>query len=401
MLINRENYIEKIEPFLNKPVVKVISGMRRIGKSSIVKLIIQKLKQEGTSDENILYINKESLEFDFIKTYKDLDNYVKDKLIKAKGKKYLFIDEVQEIEKWEKAILSFLANNLADIFITGSNSRLLSSEISTLLRGRYVEFRIYSLTFKEFLSFRLQPQDIESEFRNYLRYGGLPGIHMLSLDNETQVFEYLNAILNTVLYKDLMERYKIREPEALGRILKYVFDNLGNITTARSISNFLKNQRLKLTVDTTMNYLNFMEATFLISRVKRFDLKGKRFLETYEKIYPADAGLRHGLIGYSDKDISQILELIIYNELRSRGYNVYIGVFDNREVDFVAEKGREKLYIQVCYLLANEAIKNREFGNLLKIKDNYPKMVISMDKFYPEEYSGIRHKYLIDFLLEK
>jgi len=401
MLINRENYIKKIEPFLNKPVVKIISGMRRIGKSSIIKLIIQKLKQEGISDENILYINKESLEFDFIKTYKDLDNYVKGKLIKAKGKKYLFIDEVQEIEKWEKAILSFLTNNLADIFITGSNSRLLSSEISTLLRGRYVELRIYPLTFKEFLNFRLQPQDIESEFRNYLRYGGLPGIHMLSLDNETQVFEYINAILNTVLYKDLMERYKIREPEALGRILKYVFDNLGNVTTARSISNFLKNQRLKLTVDTTMNYLNFMEAAFLISRVKRFDLKGKRLLEIYEKIYPADAGLRHGLIGYSDKDISQILELIIYNELRSRGYNVYIGVFDNREVDFVAEKGPEKLYIQVCYLLADEATKNREFGNLLKIKDNYPKMVISMDKFYPEEYNGIKHKYLIDFLLEK
>jgi hypothetical protein len=401
MLINRENYIKKIEPFLNKPVVKVISGMRRIGKSSIIKLIIQKLKQEGISDENILYINKESLEFDFIKTYKDLDNYVKGKLIKAKGKKYLFIDEVQEIEKWEKAILSFLTNNLADIFITGSNSRLLSSEISTLLRGRYVELRIYPLTFNEFLNFRLQPQDIESEFRNYLRYGGLPGIHMLSLDNETQVFEYINAILSTVLYKDLMERYKIREPEALGRILKYVFDNLGNVTTARSISNFLKNQRLKLTVDTTMNYLNFMEAAFLISRVKRFDLKGKRLLEIYEKIYPADAGLRHGLIGYSDKDISQILELIIYNELRSRGYNVYIGVFDNREVDFVVEKGQEKLYIQVCYLLADEATKNREFGNLLKIKDNYPKMVISMDKFYPEEYNGIKHKYLIDFLLEK
>ncbi|MCI4444456.1 MAG: ATP-binding protein [Candidatus Aminicenantes bacterium] len=401
MLINRENYIKKIEPFLNKPVVKVISGMRRIGKSSIIKLIIQKLKQEGISDENILYINKESLEFDFIKTYKDLDNYVKGKLIKAKGKKYLFIDEVQEIEKWEKAILSFLTNNLADIFITGSNSRLLSSEISTLLRGRYVELRIYPLTFNEFLNFRLQPQDIESEFRNYLRYGGLPGIHMLSLDNETQVFEYINAILSTVLYKDLMERYKIREPEALGRILKYVFDNLGNVTTARSISNFLKNQRLKLTVDTTMNYLNFMEAAFLISRVKRFDLKGKRLLEIYEKIYPADAGLRHGLIGYSDKDISQILELIIYNELRSRGYNVYIGVFDNREVDFVVEKGPEKLYIQVCYLLADEATKNREFGNLLKIKDNYPKMVISMDKFYPEEYNGIKHKYLIDFLLEK
>jgi len=399
MLINRESYINKIEPFINKPVIKVISGMRRTGKSSLLKLIIEKLKKEGIAGENILYINKESLEFDSIRSYLDLDNYVKSKIKKTKGQRYLFIDEVQEIENWEKAVLSFLTDNLADIFITGSNSKLLSSDISTILRGRYYEVRIFPLSFREFLSFRRKPDDTESEFKNYMKYGGLPGLHGLPIDNEALISEYLYALVNTVFYKDLIEHYKIREPEALARILRYLFDNLGNVTTARSISNFLSTQKIRVTVDTIMNYLHFMESAFLINRVRRFDLKGKRFLEIYEKIYPTDAGLRRGLIGYNDKDISQLLELIVYNELRIRGYNVYAGTVDNLEIDFVAERGKEKFYVQVCYLLGGEKVKAREFGNLLKIKDNYPKLVLSMDKFYPEEYQGIEHKYLIDFLL--
>jgi len=399
MLINRESYIDKIEPFINKPVVKVISGMRRTGKSSLLKLIIEKLKKEGISEKNILYINKESLEFDSIRNYLDLDNYVKNKIKATKDKKYLFLDEVQEIENWEKAVLSFLADNLADIFVTGSNSKLLSSDISTRLRGRYYEVRIFPLSFREFLSFRKNATDAESEFKNYMRYGGLPGLHELPIDNEALISEYLYTLVNTVFYKDLIERYKIREPDALARILRYVFDNLGNVTTARSISSFLLSQKVRITVDTVMNYLHFMESAFLINRVRRFDLKGKRFLEIYEKIYPADPGLRRGLIGYDDKDISQLLELIVYNELRIRGYNVYAGYLDNLEVDFVAERGKEKFYVQVCYLLTDEKVKAREFGNLLKIRDNHPKLVLSMDKFYPEEYLGIEHKYLIDFLL--
>jgi predicted AAA+ superfamily ATPase len=399
MLINRESYIDKIEPFINKPVVKVISGMRRTGKSSLLKLIIEKLKKEGISEKNILYINKESLEFDSIRNYLDLDNYVKNKIKATKDKKYLLLDEVQEIENWEKAVLSFLADNLADIFVTGSNSKLLSSDISTRLRGRYYEVRIFPLSFREFLSFRKNATDAESEFKNYMRYGGLPGLHELPIDNEALISEYLYTLVNTVFYKDLIERYKIREPDALARILRYVFDNLGNVTTARSISSFLLSQKVRITVDTVMNYLHFMESAFLINRVRRFDLKGKRFLEIYEKIYPADPGLRRGLIGYDDKDISQLLELIVYNELRIRGYNVYAGYLDNLEVDFVAERGKEKFYVQVCYLLTDEKVKAREFGNLLKIRDNHPKLVLSMDKFYPEEYLGIEHKYLIDFLL--
>ena len=399
MLINRESYIDKIEPFINKPVVKVISGMRRTGKSSLLKLIIEKLKKEGISEKNILYINKESLEFDSIRNYLDLDNYVKNKIKATKDKKYLLLDEVQEIENWEKAVLSFLADNLADIFVTGSNSKLLSSDISTRLRGRYYEVRIFPLSFREFLSFRKNATDAESEFKNYMRYGGLPGLHELPIDNEALISEYLYTLVNTVFYKDLIERYKIREPDALARILRYVFDNLGNVTTARSISSFLLSQKVRITVDTVMNYLHFMESAFLINRVRRFDLKGKRFLEIYEKIYPADPGLRRGLIGYDDKDISQLLELIVYNELRIRGYNVYAGYLDNLEVDFVAERGKEKFYVQVCYLLTDEKVKAREFGNLLKIRDNHPKLVLSMDKFYPEEYQGIEHKFLIDFLL--
>ncbi len=401
MLINREEYMKRIEPFINKPIIKVLSGMRRTGKSCLLKLIIDKLQKEGAPEENILYINKESLEFDSIRTYKDLDAYAKSKIRKDKGKKYLFIDEVQEIEAWEKAILSFLSNNIADIFITGSNSKFLSSDISTILRGRFVEIRIFPLTFKEFLSFRKNPADPDTEFRNYIEYGGLPGIHILPFENSEAISEYLQSIINTVFYKDLIERFSLREPEALSRILKYVFDNLGNVTTARSISNYLSGQKLRITVDTVMNYLIYMESAFIINRVKRFDLKGKRFLEIYEKIYPIDAGLRRGFIGYRDKDISQILELIVYNELRSRGYNVYAGTVNNMEIDFIAERGKERAYIQVGYLLADEKVKNREFGNLLKIKDNHPKMVLSMDKFYPEDYEGIKHRYLIDFLLEK
>lgn len=401
MLINRNDYINKIEPFINKPMIKVITGMRRTGKSSLLKLIMEKLKRMGIPEGNIIYVNKESLEFDFIQTFKDLDLYVKERIKPGRGKKYLFIDEVQEIEKWEKAILSFLSNDTADIFLTGSNSKLLSSELSTLLRGRYVEIRVLPLSFQEFLSFRKKPNDIDTEFKNFLKCGGLPGIHMLPIDDEAAISEYLFSIVNTVFYKDLIERFKIREPEALARILRYVFDNLGNVTTARSITKFLFNQKVKITVDTVMNYLNFMESAFLIDRVKRFDLRGKRFLEIYEKIYPADAGLRRGLLGYTDKDISKILELITYNELRRRGYNVFAGTIDNLEIDFIAEKGKDRLYVQVCYLLSDEKVKDREFGNLLKIRDNYPKLVLSMDKFYQDEYLGINHKYLVDFLLEK
>ncbi len=395
--IKRTLYLDKLKNFIDKPIIKVIIGMRRVGKSTIMKLLIQELLKSGISKESILYINKESLEFENIKNYFDLYKYTTKYFKDKKHKRYVFIDEIQEIESWEKAVASFLSDNIADIFISGSNSKLMSSEIATLLSGRYIEIPIYPLTFKEFLLFRKNKSDIETEFKNYLKYGGLPAIHSLEFEDEV-IFEYLNSIMNTVLYKDIITRNKIRSPSVLEKIVQYLFDNIGNITTAKRISNYFKSQKLNVSIDTTLNYIKYIESAFLVDRLPRYDIKGKKSLEFYDKIFLNDIGLRHGFIGYREKDINGLFENVVYSELKARGYKVKVGVFDNLEIDFVAEKQNELKYIQVCYSLADINTQKREFNSLLKIKDNYEKMVISMDRFFQKEINGINHYYLIDFL---
>ncbi len=401
--VERQRYLKLLFSFMNKPIIKVLIGMRRSGKSSIIKLSISKLLNNGVPPENIIYINKESLKFEEIRNYKDLYGYVMKSFEGISGPRYIFIDEVQEINAWEKAVVSFLSENAGDIIIAGSNSSLLSGELATLLSGRYVEIPIYPLTFSEFIEFRKkfsgkEEVNIEESFQEFLKYGGLPGIHYLPFEDET-VFQYLNSILDTILYKDVLTRFKIRDTALFDKVVRYLFDNIGNITTAKRIADYFKSQRIKISVDSVLNYMKNIKDAFLIKKVPRFDIKGKRHLEFYEKVYLTDIGLRNGLIGYRERDINQMIENIVFNELKVRGYEVYVGKLNGLEIDFVAEKQKKVKYIQVCYLLSDEKTVSREFGNLQKIPDNYEKIVISLDKFFVKEIKGIRHEYLINFLV--
>jgi len=411
----REKYLSAMEAFIDQPVVKVLKGMRRVGKSVLMRLLIGRLMDKGVPGANILYINKESLEFDALKDYLDLYRYARDYFQGGGGvgKKYILIDEIQEIASWERAVASFLADGLGDVVISGSNARLLSSELATLISGRYVEIPVYPLTFREFLTFR-HPRtqeniatatststatDTDAEFSNYLKYGGLPGIHQLPVEDEV-IFIYLNSILNTVLYKDVITRHKIRDASIFDMLVRYLFDNVGNITTAKKIADYFKSQRIRTSVDTILNYINYIEASLLIDKAPRYDIKGKRRLEFSDKVFLNDIGLRHGLIGYRESDINGLLENVVFKELQARGYKMSIGVLDQMEIDFIAEKQNEKKYIQVCYSLGGEGAVAREFGNLEKIRDNYEKIVISMDRFFPAGRNGVMHRYITDFLLE-
>ncbi len=403
MIIPRETYLKALEKFQDKPVIKVLTGLRRSGKSSLFRLKMEQLEKLGVSPAQILYINKESLEFDEIRDYRDLNRWVTSKWKGVPGPKYLFVDEVQEIELWEKVINSLLGQKTADIYITGSNAHLLSSEMASLLSGRHIEIPMLPLSFSEFRNFRkrrMPDATVEDDFRLFLKYGGLPGIHEFDLSDEV-VFQYLNSVFNTILYKDITLRHRIRDPAMLDRIARFSFDNCGNTTSAQRIAEYFKSQRLSATTDTVLNYLGYLESAFLLRRVRRFDIKGKRHLEVSDKFYMGDVGLRHGFIGYRDADISGLLENVVFLELLHRGYSVSVGKWGNLEVDFVAEKNNSRIYIQVCYLLASAETERREFAPLMEIKDNHPKWVISMDRDWGDGRDGIRRMYLPDFLLEK
>ena len=398
-MILRDNYLEKIKVFINKPVIKVITGMRRAGKSYFIRQIIDYLKKEGINKNQILYINKELLEFDFIDDYKDLYKFVKNSFKESENVKYLFIDEIQEIKKWEKAVSSFFAEEKYDLYITGSNSNLLSSELTTLISGRYVEISIYTLSFKEFLKFRGKKKvNKYEEFMLYLKFGGFPVIHNFNLDEEV-TFQYINSLYNTIILKDVISRHNIRNIRLFQDIVKFIFSNLGQIFSSNSINKYLKNQRKNVGVDTIQNYLSFLEASYMIHKVQRYDLKRKKLLELYEKYYLGDIALKNALLGYKDEDISGLLENIVFLKLKLANYNVFIGKLDDLEIDFIAEKSGEKMYIQVAYLLETNQTREREFRVLEKIKDNYPKYVLSMDNLPTSNYNGIIRMNIIDFLL--
>ncbi|MFO7615605.1 MAG: ATP-binding protein [Bacteroidales bacterium] len=401
-MIVRTQYLEKLKTYTGKPLIKVISGMRRVGKSTLLKEYRDFLTQSGVPEQNILLINMELLEFDSIRDYTDLNAHIRQTVSQQTGTKYLLIDEIQDINQWEKAINSFFAEGGYDITITGSNARMLSAELSTLLAGRYIEITLYPFSFRDFRDYRLQQVPVETvniSFKQFLRYGGLPGIHALPFSDDV-IFPYLNAIYNTVLLKDVITRNKIRDVEQLERITRFVFNNCGNITSAKNIADYLKSQRARISVETVQNYLFFLTQAFMIHKVRRYDLKGKKLLEYSEKYYPADIGLRFGLAGYSESDISGLLESIVFIELLQRGYTVYVGQSGSYEIDFIAEKQEKRIYIQVAYLLGNEKTIEREFGNLERIGDSFPKMVLSMDEFWPQNRNGIIRKNIIEFLLE-
>lgn len=403
-MIAREFYMQQVRYYMNTPVVKVITGMRRSGKSALLELIRDELSAQSVDEKNIIYINFESLRFAKLKKDLRLYEHITKQAEQAEGRVYILLDEIQEVDEWEKIINSLRVDLDCDIFITGSNAKLLSGELATLLAGRYVEIHVYPLSFKEYLTFA-ETNDGEKElsvnehFANYIRYGGLPGIHLMKWE-DGGITQYLEDIYNSVILKDVIQRNNIRDTVLLESIVHYLMDNIGNIFSAKTISDFLKSQGRSLSTETVYNYIDALQNAFIASKVKRFDIKGKRILETQEKYYLTDLGLRHAVIGYRDNDISGILENIVYLELIRRGYKVHIGKQDVTEVDFVAENKEDRIYIQVCYVL-NEGDMEREFKPLESISDNYEKIVISTDSLIHFNRNGIKQKNIIDFLLEK
>ena len=404
-MIKRDLYLEEIKKYMNKPIIKVITGMRRSGKSMILKLIQEELEKMGIVKENIIYMNFESLVFIDIKDFEALYKHIIKKTFNKKGKIYILLDEIQEVKGWEKAINSFLVDLDVDIYITGSNANLLSSELATYIAGRYIEIKIYPLSFQEYIDFASENNkkislSIDEYFYQYLNFGGLPGIHIFNYNKE-EIYQYLADVYNSILLRDVIARNNIRDIELLERVVLYIMDNIGNTFSAKSISDFLKNQGRKLSIETIYNYLKALENAFIISKVQRYDIKGKNILETQEKYYLSDLGFRNAKLGYQSNDISSYLENIIFLELLRRKYKVNVGKKNNKEIDFIANLRDENLYLQVTYLLASPETIEREFSPLKAIKDNYPKMVLSMDNLPESNIEGIKRKRIIDFLLEK
>ena len=401
-MTKRELYIEKIKPFIDKDIIKVLTGIRRSGKSVMLKLIMEELKQNGIDEKQFININFENLINRELTTADKLHKYIFKRASEIKKKCYIFLDEIQEVKDWEKCINSLRVNEeySFDIYITGSNAKLLSGELSTYLAGRYVEFVIYPFSFKEFLDTLKSIQQsisIRETFQKYIKFGGMPFLYNLAFKEEASL-QYLNDIYSSIILKDITQRNKIRDTDLLERVINYLIMNVGNNFSATSISKFFKSENRKVSVETILNYIKAAEEAFLIYKVSRDDLIGKKILNVNEKYYIADHGIREAILESNQRDINQIFENIIYLELLRKGYNVRVGKIDNLEIDFVCTKGNEKLYIQVAYLLASPETIEREFSSLEKINDNYPKYVISMDEFDMSR-NGIRHINIIDFLL--
>ena len=401
-MTKRELYIEKIKPFINKDIIKVLTGIRRSGKSVMLKLIMEELKQNKIDEKQFININFENLINRELTTADKLHEYILKKASEIKKKCYIFLDEIQEVKDWEKFINSLRVNEEYDfdIYITGSNAKLLSGELSTYLAGRYVEFVIYPFSFKEFLeTLKSIQQDVSTReaFQKYVKFGGMPFLYNLAFEEEASL-QYLKDIYSSIILKDITQRNKIRDTDLLERVISYLIMNVGNNFSATSISKFFKSENRKVSVETILNYIKAAEESFLIYRVSRDDLIGKKVLNVNEKYYIADHGMREAILGSNQRDINQIFENIIYLELLRKGYNVRVGKIDNLEVDFVCTKGNEKIYVQVAYLLASSETIEREFTSLEKIDDNYPKYVISMDEFNMSR-NGIIHINIIDFLM--
>lgn len=396
--IFRDKYIEKIKKFIDKPIVKILTGMRRVGKSTILNIIKDQVLKD-VPDENKIYMNFESFEFFDIKDANALKDYLSEKLKDKEGKVYFFFDEIQLVKDWEKVINGLRVSHNCDIYITGSNSKLISGDLATLLAGRYVEFEIQPFTFDEFSEIYISSNLSREElFQKFIKIGGIPGLKYFNLEEEVSQ-KYLNDIYNTVLVKDVLNYNNIRDVDIFNRILSFAMQNIGANFSASAIRNYLKSENRNISVDTVLNYLEYCHKAFVLKKVPRYDLGGKKLLKVDEKYYLTDHGFRQS-VGFSNvKDIEKTLENIVYIELLSRGYHVKIGKVKDREIDFVAKKGEDVSYFQIAYLMENEKTRNREFGVYDLVTDNYPKYVLSMDKL---DFSqrGIVHKNIIDFLLE-
>lgn len=392
----RNNYLKKTEPFIGKQIIKVFTGQRRVGKSYFMYQLINHINN-NTPTANIIYINKEDLKFSFIKNETDLNDFITKALI-ADKKNFLFIDEIQDIDNFHIALRSLLLNDNIDIYVTGSNANLLSGDIAGYLSGRYIEINIHSLTYIEFLDFH-NLNNTESSLEKYFKYGGLPYLKHLPLEDEI-VFDYLKNIYNTIVYRDVVNRFSIRNTVFLEQLLSFLSAHIGSLFSSKKISDFLKSQNINIAPNQVQLYIQNLENAFLIHRVKRYDIVGKRIFETGEKFYFENIGIRNGIWGYRLEDRAKILENIVYKHLIFKGNKVSVGTIGKNEIDFIAEKNGEKHYYQVTLSLNLEKTIEREFGNLKKINDNYPKTLITMDKFTGNTRDGIKIIDLVTFLSE-
>lgn len=402
-MILRPSYIETIKPFIGKPQIKILTGIRRSGKSTVLRLLKEELLAQGVKQEQIIEVNFESFRFGDILQATALYHYIKERIDHSQTY-YLLLDEIQEVAAWEKVVNSCMVDFKVDIYLTGSNSHLLSSELATYLAGRYVEIPVFTLSYKEFLDFRhhyfSEKQNTTNLFLHYLRSGGFPVIH--TADYPTEVaYKVVYDIYSSVILRDTVQRYKIRDVELLERVIKYALDNIGNTFSGKNVADYFKSQQRKVDVNTVYNYLHALVGAFIFYRVPRYDIKGKEILKTQEKFYVSDISIIYATMGNRDRMIGGILENIVFLELKRRGYQVYVGKLETKEIDFVAEKDGKKCYVQVAYKLENEQTVKREFGNLLAIDDQYPKYVITMDEFWEDSIQGVNHLYITDFLLKE
>ena len=388
-LISRPNYYQKLESVLGKGVLVVLTGQRRVGKSCVMKELMK--KKSDSPENNVIYIDKEKTAFDFITTYRDLVQYI-DGHIDAGRHNYILIDEVQEIEGFERGLRNYYNEDCVDIIVTGSNSDILSGELATLLSGRYIEILVQGLSYSEFLEFHNLP-DNEQSLGKYMNYGGLPGLRAFGLDNPETINDYLQGIYNTILIKDIVNRKNIRNMPFLENLVKYTGDNIGKPISATNIHNYMESRKEDISKNIVLSYLKATSAAYLINEVERYNIPGKRLLETNSKYYFGDVGIRNFVVGGRRvNDIENILENLVYQHLVRLGYKVNVGVLYNAEIDFVCSRGDDVRYVQVAYLIHDDDTLRREFGNLLQIKDNNPKYVISMTPYMEAgKYEGIRH----------
>ncbi len=400
LYIDRPMYVDKIMAYVDAPFIKILTGIRRCGKSTMLKIIMDRLHyQKNVPKERIVSFRFDSMLYEDM-TAKQMYEELKSKL-SENGKTYIFLDEIQEINGWERVVNSLASDYDVDIYITGSNSRMMSSEISTYLTGRYISFRIYTLSFEEYLTFKGQHTPVENpraELANYIRLGGFPAVHLQSYSSD-EVYTIVRDIYNSTVFSDIVRRSQIRKVDQLERIIKFTFHNMGNTFSAKTISDYLKAERRALDNETVYNYLQKLEGAYLLHRCSRYDLRGKEILKTQEKFYLADTSLRYSVLGYQADTYASSLENIVYLELCRRGYRVFVGKTEDGEIDFVAERLNEKIYVQVTQKIESEKTMKREYERLLSVRDNYPKYVLRTDEFAGGNYEGIMTMHVADFLL--
>ena len=399
-MIERPLYVDKIMAYVDTPFVKILTGVRRCGKSTILKMIMERLKTErNIPEDRIISCRFDSMENEDI-TAKQIYTLLKDQL-SSTGRTYLFLDEVQEIKGWEKVVNSLASDFDVDLYITGSNSRMMSSEIATYLTGRYISFRIFTLSFGEYLMFKSKFANVgepKAELANYVRLGGFPATHLQAYSQD-EIYTIVRDIYNSTIFSDIVKRNQVRKIDQLERVVKYTFNNVGNTFSAKSIADYLKAERRSLDNETVYSYLEKLEKAYLLHRCSRYDLQGKEILKTQEKFYLADVALRYSVLGYNADSVASSLENIVYLELCRRGYTVNVGKTGDSEIDFVAVRQNEKIYVQVTQEINSEKTEKREYSRLLEIPDNYPKFVLTTDEFAGGNYEGIKRMHIADFLL--